>query len=259
MLMVISPAKTLDLATAPVIRKHSQPQFLDQSQRLIDRLRELSAQDLCALMDISTELGELNAQRNRDWQLPFTPSNAKQALLAFRGDVYEGMQADTFSTEDFAFAQTHLRILSGLYGLLKPLDLMQAYRLEMGTALGNERGANLYQFWGERITDALNEALRKARSEVLVNLASNEYFKAVRPKQLNATVITPQFRDLKNGEYKMISFFAKRARGLMASYITRQQIRDAEAIRGFDVEGYRFNPQLSAGANWVFTRDMPWR
>ncbi len=255
MLIVISPAKTLDFDTPPVIKKYTQPDFLDQSQQLIDVLRKFDPAQVSELMSISSNLGELNHRRFMNWSQPFAPDNAKQALLAFRGDVYTGLDADSFSAADFAFAQKHLRILSGLYGLLKPLDLIQPYRLEMGTALANARGANLYTFWGERITDALNAALRKEKTPLLINLASQEYFKAVHPKLLAAPVITPIFKERKGDSYKIVSFFAKKARGLMSAYIIKQRLDDAEAIKAFNIDGYRFSPQQSSATEWTFTRE----
>lgn len=205
-------------------------------------------------MGVSDKIAGLNAARFGEWQQPFSPDNARPAVLAFNGDVYTGLDAASFSEEDFAFAQSHLRILSGLYGLLKPLDLMQAYRLEMGTKLKNERGDNLYQFWGDIITDKVNDAIASSNTTALVNLASNEYFKSVKKKQLNADIITPAFKDWKNGQYKMISFFAKKARGLMARYIIENRITDVEQVKQFDVAGYSYNESLSKGNDWVFTR-----
>jgi cytoplasmic iron level regulating protein YaaA (DUF328/UPF0246 family) len=255
MLIVISPAKTLDFDTPPIIKKHTQPAFLDDAAELMGVLRDHSPEELSELMGISPALGELNWQRNQEWSPPFSPANAKQALLAFRGDVYTGLDADSFSAADFAFAQKHLRILSGLYGLLRPLDLMQPYRLEMGTALANPRGRNLYQFWGERITEALDRELKKAHGP-LINLASGEYFKAVHPKALVAEVITPIFKERRGREYKIISFSAKKARGLMSAWIIRNRVEEPAALRDFAVAGYRFDARLSAGNDWVFTRDQ---
>lgn len=255
MLHVISPAKTLDFETAPAINDHSEPQFLVHSQELIDQLRGLNASDVSQLMAISDKLGDLNARRFQDWHLPFTPRNAKQAVLAFKGDVYTGMQAELFSKKDFTFAQQHLRILSGLYGLLRPLDLIQPYRLEMGTAFANTRGKNLYQFWGDIITDQLNSELKTRKEKVLINLASNEYWSVVNPKKLDATVITPVFKDCKNGHYKIISFFAKKARGMMSAYIIQHQLKNVSALKGFDTAGYEFNAGMSSATEWVFTRE----
>ncbi|UTW11902.1 peroxide stress protein YaaA [Marinobacterium rhizophilum] len=254
MLTVISPAKTLDFDTPPTIDRHSQPAYLDQSQLLIDELRTLAVQDVAELMKLSDKLASLNVARYASWDRPFNADNAKQALLAFKGDVYTGLDAQSLSAEDLDFAQSRLRILSGLYGLLKPLDLMQPYRLEMGTKLGNSRGKDLYQFWGPRLTDALNQELAQS-SPVLVNLASNEYFRSVQPKALDARLITPVFKDWKNGQYKIISFYAKKARGLMARYIIQNRIQDPEQLRAFDIDGYRFAPSMSQGDTWVFIRD----
>ncbi len=205
-------------------------------------------------MSISEKLGQLNAQRFLEWRAPFTPANAKQAVLAFKGDVYTGMAAENYGTNDFEFAQQHLRILSGLYGLLRPLDLIQPYRLEMGTGFANPRGKNLYHFWGDIITNQLNAELEQQRERVLVNLASTEYWGAVNPKKLQAEVITPVFKDQKNGQYKIISFFAKKARGMMSAYIVQNQLTAAEQLKGFDSAGYRYNKAMSSPTEWVFTR-----
>jgi len=210
MLIVISPAKTLDFDTPPVISNHSQPEMLERSESLIDILMTKSPADIEKLMKISPKLSELNVQRYHTWQRPFKPDNAKQALLAFKGDVYTGLDAETFSEDNFAYAQDHLRILSGLYGVLRPLDLMQAYRLEMGIRLENPQGKNLYDFWGSDITANINQQLKEIDSDVLINLASNEYFKSVKKKEVNGDIVTPVFKDWKNGQYKMISFYASR-------------------------------------------------
>ncbi|WP_317932115.1 peroxide stress protein YaaA [Halioxenophilus sp. WMMB6] len=255
MLLVISPAKTLDFETKPVTKTATQPDFLADSALLIDELRELAPQDISALMSISDKLGVLNFDRFQQWSPPFSADNAKQAVLAFKGDVYTGLEAESFSRDEFKFAQNHLRILSGLYGVLRPLDLMQAYRLEMGTKFANRRGKDLYQFWGDKVTDALNTQLGKLKSEVLVNLASNEYFKAVSSKKIAGRIVTPVFKDLKNGDYKIISFYAKKARGMMAAWIIRNQITDVEQLVNFNVGGYQFSKALSKGDQWVFTRD----
>lgn len=254
MLLVLSPAKNLDYETPAKTKQKSTPDFMDDAQQLIDQLRELAPHEVSALMGISDKLGVLNYDRFQSWSPPFTPDNAKQAVLAFNGDVYTGLAPESFKADDFKFAQKHLRILSGLYGLLRPLDLMQPYRLEMGTKFANHRGKDLYQFWGEKITEALNQQLKSLKSETLINLASNEYFKSVKPKQLNAEVITPVFKDWKGDKYKIISFFAKKARGLMAAYIIENRITDAEAIKGFDGEGYAYNADMSTAKEWVFTR-----
>ncbi len=253
MLIVISPAKTLDYETTPVTDVHSQPDFLNHSAELIEQLRTLSVQDVAELMKLSDKLSSLNVARFESWTPEFTTDNAKQALLAFKGDVYAGMDAETFSAEDFEFAQDHLRILSGLYGLLKPLDLMQPYRLEMGTKLANGRGKDLYQFWGNIITDTLNEQL--VSEQVLINLASNEYFKATKAKNISARIITPVFKDWKNGQYKTISFYAKKARGLMSRYIIQNKLENPEQLKDFDLDGYRFADSMSEGDTWTFIRD----
>lgn len=256
MLLVVSPAKKLDFESPLATTQSSQPSLLTHSEILIERCLKLSSDQIASLMKLSDKLAGLNAARFGEWSLPFTSENARQAVLAFNGDVYSGLDANSFSDDDFHFAQQHFRILSGLYGLLKPLDLMQAYRLEMGTKLDNVRGANLYQFWGDIITTELNNALAEQGDEVLVNLASNEYFKAVNKKALNATIITPQFKDWKNGQYKMISFFAKKARGLMARYIIQNQISNVEQLKAFDLAGYQFSRDLSQGNDLVFTRKI---
>jgi len=255
MLLLISPAKTLDFETPAITTEFSQPDFLKQSRHLIKELRSLSPVDISTLMSISDKLGELNFHRFAEWKTPFTEKNAKQALFAFQGDVYTGMAAENFSQDDLQFAQQHLRILSGLYGLLRPLDLMQAYRLEMGTRFSNSRGKNLYEFWSDSITQAINAQLAVLKSTIVINLASNEYFGAVKPALLNAEIITPIFKDQKNGQYKIISFFAKKARGLMSAYIIQHRITDPEAIKKFNVAGYIFNAALSSERNWVFTRN----
>ncbi|WP_087022081.1 peroxide stress protein YaaA [Thaumasiovibrio subtropicus] len=258
MLMVVSPAKTLDYTSPLATTTTSQPEFIAQSAELIEVCRTLTPADISSLMKVSDKIAGLNAARFAEWSETVTSDNARQALLAFKGDVYTGLEAETMSEADFAWTQDHLRILSGLYGLLKPLDLMQPYRLEMGTKLANPRGTNLYQFWGNTLTDKFN-ALYKERGEsedaVLINLASNEYFKAVKPKQLNAKVITPVFKDCKNGVYKVISFYAKKARGMMARYIVDHRIEDPQAIKAFDVAGYYYSEADSTATEWVFKRE----
>ena len=254
MLIVISPAKKLDYDTPAKTKTFTTPDYMGESKLLIKRLRQFNSMDLAELMKLSMKLAELNFDRYEAWKPTCTQKNAKQALLAFKGDVYQGLDAESFSAADFKFAQKHLRILSGLYGLLRPLDLMQAYRLEMGTKLDTSRGNNLYDFWGDIITDGLNAQLKKTKSEALINLASNEYFKSVKPKQLNAEVITPAFKDYKNGDYKMIGIYAKRARGLMSRFIIQHKLTDPEDLKDFGAEGYAFNKKLSKGNSWVFTR-----
>ena len=254
MLMVISPAKTLDYESPLATSTYTQPEFLEDACELVDQLKTLEPHQISNLMSISDKLGQLNAERFQTWHTPFTPDNARQAVLAFKGDVYTGLDAESFSSEDFSFAQKHLRILSGLYGLLKPLDLMQPYRLEMGTRFENTRGKDLYAFWGSKITDALNQLLA-SDDKVLVNLASNEYFKSVQKKHLDARLVTPQFKDWKNGQYKMISFYAKKARGLMCRYAIQNRITQADDLKGFNLDGYYFSEDQSDNNNWVFLRD----
>ena len=255
MLIVISPAKNLDYESPISTELSSQPELLDDAEQLIKGLRKLAPQDISSLMSISDKLGVLNYDRYQSWSRPFDDSNARPAVLAFNGDVYSGLEANAMSDADLSYAQEHLRILSGLYGLLKPLDLMQPYRLEMGTRYANERGKNLYEFWGEKITSALSAQLSSLGSQTLVNLASNEYFKSVKPKLLDANVITPVFKDAKNGQYKVISFYAKKARGLMASYMIRQRVDSIEGLKAFDVAGYYFDESSSTDKELVFLRE----
>lgn len=255
MLMIISPAKTLDYESPLATETYTQPDYLDDACELIDQLKDLEPHQVSNLMSISDKLGQLNAERFRTWHTPFTPDNARQAILAFKGDVYTGLDAESFSEDDFAFAQQHLRMLSGLYGLLRPLDLMQPYRLEMGTKLANPRGKDLYTFWGERISQWLNEDLEAQGDQVLLNLASQEYFGAVKPKALNARVIDTVFKDQKNGQYKIISFYAKKARGLMARYVIKERLQDPEGLKDFNLDGYRFDAASSSENQLVFLRD----
>lgn len=255
MLVVISPAKNLDYDTPATTDRFTQPEMLDDSQILIEHCRKLSPAKIGSLMKISDKLAGLNADRYASWQTPFTTENAKQALLAFNGDVYSGLDAASFSQQNLDYAQQHLRILSGLYGVLRPLDLMQAYRLEMGTKLDTDNSKNLYQFWDERISHKLNQAIETQGDNVVVNLASNEYFKAVKPKALNAEIYTPVFQDCKNGQYKVISFYAKKARGMMARYILQNELSEVSQLKDFDVAGYQFSAQKSKGNDLVFTRE----
>lgn len=253
MKIIISPAKSLDFETPSKINNFTMPAFLDESCILMNELKQLSPQELSTLMKISPKLGELNYVRNQSWRIPFNLKNAKQSIFAFRGDVYAGLDVDTLDKQDLTFAQKHLHILSGLYGILKPLDLIQPYRLEMGTKLTNQRGKDLYQFWGEKLTTSLQKASGKNQS--LINLASIEYSKAIQFDHLNGKIITPIFKDKKNGSYKLISFFAKKARGLMCRYIIQNQITDPELIKDFNLSGYHFNAVLSNANEWVFTRN----
>ena len=254
MLVVISPAKSLDYETPVKIRKFTQADFLEDSAQLISQLRDLSPAQVSSLMSISPNLGELNQSRFKHWHTPFTKKNARQALFAFKGDVYIGLDAYALSSTDINFAQNHLRILSGLYGLLRPLDLIQPYRLEMGTSLKNSQGSSLYQFWGNKITDALNQEMSTQKKPLLVNLASNEYFKSVKTKQLHGQVVSPVFKDFSNGQYKIVSFFAKKARGSMSAYIIKNRLRNAEDLLSFDVDGYRYSEKDSKENTPVFLR-----
>jgi cytoplasmic iron level regulating protein YaaA (DUF328/UPF0246 family) len=254
MLIVVSPAKTLDYESPPKTRVFTRPDYLDNSQELISHLRQLSSLDISELMKVSVKIADLNFGRYKTWNKKFTEKNAKQSVLAFKGDVYTGLDAESFSSKDFSFAQKHLRILSGLYGLLRPLDLMQPYRLEMGTKLDTRRGKNLYEFWDSTITEGLNKQLNKIKSDTLINLASNEYFKAVKPKELNAEIITPAFKEYKDGEYKMIGIYAKKARGMLSRYIIQNQLIDPADMKSFTEDGYKFNKKLSKANTWVFSR-----
>jgi cytoplasmic iron level regulating protein YaaA (DUF328/UPF0246 family) len=254
MIIVLSPAKSLDFKTPPTIREHTQPAFLVQSQLLINQLRQYSPAEISQLMSISDPLAVLNVTRYAEWAQPFTEQNAKQALLAFNGDVYEGLDAASLSLSDLQFAQTHLRVLSGLYGLLRPLDLMQAYRLEMGTRLANPSGKDLYAFWGERITDGLNALALESGAKALVNLASEEYFKSIKPKKLAVPVIQPVFEDWSAGKFKVVSFYAKRARGLMARFAIVQRIKSPVGLKKFASEGYAYEADASDEKHWVFRR-----
>lgn len=254
MLILISPAKTLDYQSPLATTRYTQPMLLEHSQQLIGVARKLSAPQIKALMGISDKLADLNATRFHDWHPDFTPENARQAILAFKGDVYTGLQAETFSEADFDFAQKHLRMLSGLYGVLRPLDLMQPYRLEMGIRLENPRGKDLYQFWGEEITHTLNAALHDQGDDIVVNLASDEYFRSVKPKALKGKIIKPVFLDEKNGKFKVISFYAKKARGLMSRYIIENRLSKPEQLTGFDSEGYFFDAESSSAEELVFKR-----
>lgn len=256
MITVISPAKNLDYDSVLPTGKHTKAKMLGDSQELIDDLAQMSPQDLSKLMGISDKLGILNFERYQTWQLPFDKNNARQALFAFKGDVYTGMDAYSFDKDDVEFAQKNLRILSGLYGLLRPLDLIQPYRLEMGTKLNNARGKDLYGFWGEKITKELNKAFAKQDKPILLNLASNEYFKSVHTESLNADVITPVFKDMKNGKYKIISFFAKKARGMMSAYIIKNKLTKVSQLKKFDTAGYVYNDAMSTPTEMVFLRNQ---
>ncbi|MBN2647464.1 MAG: peroxide stress protein YaaA [Thiotrichales bacterium] len=254
MLMLISPAKSLDEKTPVQTSMQSEWGFAEQAQDLIAQLQTLDPNQIAELMHLSDALAELNYQRFQGWHYPFSPGNGKQAAWLFKGDVYHGLDAYSLPPQGVVYLQNHVRILSGLYGLLRPCDLMLPYRLEMGTPLASAKGKDLYAFWGSQLSTALNSILDEQGDRTLVNLASNEYFKAVDKKTLRAQIVTPIFKDWKNGQYKIISFYAKKARGLMARYAADQQLEDAEGLKYFDYEGYAFAPDLSSETDWVFLR-----
>ena len=256
MLLVISPAKTLDYQSKVKIKTHTIPDYLDDSQMLIERARRYSVLDIAELMQVSIKIAELNFERFQSWGTPFTARNARQAVLAFKGDVYTGLNAGSFTSADFKFAQAHLRILSGLYGLLRPLDLMQPYRMEMGRRIDTERGSNLYQFWRDRITGGLNRQLQRLKTGWLINLASQEYYKSIDISSLDAEIITPEFRDWKSGQYKMIGVYAKKARGQLSRFAIQNRLTAPEQMKAFAVDGYQFNSELSSDNTWVFTRNQ---
>lgn len=253
MLVLLSPAKTLDFS-APPLSTHTQPHALDEAGALIHRMREMSADEVAGLMGLSDKLARLNVERYQTFAPVQSLENAKQAILAFKGDTYRDMGLEQYEADDFAFAQKHVRILSGLYGLLRPLDLIQPYRLEMGTRLATSRGHSLYEFWGTRITDAVNEALAAQGDDVVVNCASAEYFKAVDGDRLAGRVIKPIFKDYSKGTYKVISFYAKRARGMMASFVVCGRVNAVEALRDFDWGGYRYEREGSTDSELLFLR-----
>ena len=254
MLTVISPAKKLDYSSSFSVSQYSQPAFLEHSKELLEGLKKLSPQDVCALMGLSDKLGALNYERFQEWSLPFDNDNAKPAVLAFKGDVYQGLSADSMSAEDLNWAQDHLRILSGLYGVLRPLDLMQPYRLEMGTRLDTKAGSDLYQYWGSSISESLMADLEEHEDDLVINLASNEYFKAVSASGIHTNINTPVFKDFKNGKYKIISFFAKNARGAMARWIVKEKVKEAIDLVNFREDGYEYNEELSEVNSPVFLR-----
>lgn len=254
MLTLLSPAKSLDYESPLLMERSTQPRFKADTTALIDVLREFSVKELSALMRISDSLATLNHERFQRFAPSFTQANSRQAILAFVGGVYQGMTLADWSAEDFATAQDNLRIFSGLYGVLRPLDLIQPYRLEMGIALKNECGKNLYQFWGDRITTSLNADLKKSPSDVVLNLASNEYFSAVIPSKLEGTLISPVFKDEKNGSYKIISFYAKKARGMMADFVIKNDLKEARDLREFTTAGYSYDAKHSTEAKPVFLR-----
>lgn len=253
MILLISPAKTLDFDAIDQA-EYTTPVFMKETKKLVKVLKTKSATDIKALMKVSDKIADLNVVRYKSFKTPFTTKNAKQAMYAFRGDVYTGLDADSFNKSQVKFAQKHLRILSGLYGVLKPLDLMQPYRLEMGTKLANANGKNLYEFWDDKITNSLNEEISAQKDNYVINLASNEYFKSVRSKNLNGQVIDIQFKENKDGKYKIVAFFAKKARGMMCQYMIKNKLTKPEQLKGFNMENYLFNEELSEEGTFVFTR-----
>lgn len=255
MLMVLSPAKTLELNPPLPRMKATQPRFLRQSAQAVRALRKLNTDELGTTLRVSAKLAQLNAERYQNWKTPFTPENARPAVLMFKGDVYLGLKAEEFSTENLRFAQKHLRILSGLYGVLRPMDLMQAYRLEMGSAFGPGKHENLYSWWGTKVTDALNDDLPRKRNAVLLNLASSEYFRVIQQDRLKARVISPVFKDYSRGQYKVMSLFAKQSRGRMASWIIRNRITDAAQLPEYNLAGYWYNEEESTAEKPVYYRD----
>lgn len=254
MLILLSPSKTLDYQSITPTDAFTRPDFLDESQRLIKTLRNYSRKRIAELMDISKDLAALNHERYQQWALPFSPDNARQAIFAFKGDVYNGLKVEEYNEEDIDFAQQSIRILSGLYGILRPLDLIQPYRLEMGVRLKTRRGNSLYDFWGKTLTQKLNAELAEQNNPVVLNLASQEYFGAIQPEKLKATLITCHFKEFRGGEYKNVTLWMKQARGLMASWIVQHRITDPEKIKDFDRERYTFNAALSTETEWYFTR-----
>lgn len=255
MLITISPAKTLDFEKARIVKQESYPAFANEAAELVNILNRFNANELMQLMSISDKLADLNVVRFKQWQKQPPKELARQAICAFKGDVFTGLNVDDWNDANFSFAQEHLRILSGLYGVLRPLDYISAYRLEMGTKLNNPNGENLYKFWGDKITNTINDQLKKQGDNVIINLASNEYFKSINKKLLEAEIINPVFKDFKNGDYKLISFFAKKARGMMSRFIIKNELNNAEQIKEFAEDGYFFNDRLTKGNTWVFTRD----
>ncbi|MEM9622192.1 MAG: peroxide stress protein YaaA [Pseudomonadota bacterium] len=258
MLAIVSPAKTLDFESPLQTRKYTTPEFVTESTQLIKTLKTYAPADIASLMGISDKLAELNHRRYHEWRADFADNKeaTRPAIQAFKGDVYLGLDAASLSVRDLTWAQKHLRILSGLHGLLRPLDRIRPYRLEMGTRLANARGDNLYDFWGGKITQALNCAISEQKQPILINLASNEYYRAIHEGKVKARIININFKERRDGEYRFLSFSAKKARGLMARYMIDKRVKTLKALRDFDYEGYSLNPQLTVGDNWVFTRSQ---
>ena len=254
MIILMNSSKTLDFHQRARISKHTMPELTKDSEVLVKELRKLSEANFAKLMKVSEKLAKLNIDRYANWQPRAKGSNAVQALLAFKGDIYSGMDVENYNPKDFEFAQKHMRILAGLYGILRPLDLIQPYRLEMATKLATTRGKDLYQFWGTKINASVKALLKREKSGLLVNLCSAEYFKAIKPELIDATVITPGFKEFREGSYRFITLYAKKARGLMCDYIIRNHLQRIEDLKSFNVAGYRFNKKISSDAQWVFTR-----
>jgi len=257
MIALMNSSKTMDFSPPVGIARHAVPEFLKDAALLVEQLRKLSASELSKLMGISKKLAELNVARYANWQAAAAPAEGKQAILAFKGDIYSGIETENYNKKDFDFAQQHVRILSGLYGMLGPLDLIQPYRLEMDTKLPAAGGKNLYSFWGNRITESLKALLRQEKSGVVVNLCSAEYFKVIKSEALEARVITPVFKEFRNGSYRFVTIYAKKARGFMCNYIIRRHLNRVEDLKTFDVGGYQFNQKISSDHEWVFTRSEP--
>jgi len=254
MILIISPSKTQDFKSRQYSR-FTVPVMLEQSQQLIDALKGLNPEQIAGLMGVSDKLAQLNWQRFQDFTVPFDLENAKQALLVFKGDVFSPIDVEAYTDEDFSFAQDHVRILSGLYGILRPLDLMQAYRLEMGIKSGFANAKNLYEFWGTRVTEALNADLARQPQAVLVNLASDEYFKVIQPRGITVPILKISFKENKNNTYKVVAIHAKRARGLMVHFVVTNRIENVQGLKKFDLEGYQLREELSSDQEWVFCRD----
>lgn len=255
MILVISPAKTLDFESENISPQYSIPESLEKSEKIVNKLKKMSVKNIGELMSISKDLSKLNQERYLEWDTNFNSENGKPAIQAFKGDVYLGLDVQSFTQEDLGFANEHLRILSGLHGVLRPLDLIRPYRLEMGTKLPILRKKNLYEYWQDEVTERVNSFLEDVASDYLINLASDEYFNVINIKQLNAIIIKPSFKEFKNGQYKVLSFFAKKARGMMSAYIIKNRITNPEDIKGFNADGYGFNAEISNDTEWVFTRN----
>jgi len=257
MIVLMNSSKTLDFSPPVGISRHSVPEFLKDTALLVEQLRKLSVSEFSQLMGVSENLAKLNVERYANWQAAAAPADAKQAILAFKGDIYSGLETENYGTKDFDFAQQQVRILSGLYGMLRPLDLIQPYRLEMDTKLPAAGGKHLYSFWGDRITESLKAVLKHEKSGVVVNLCSAEYLRVIKIEALEATVITPVFKEFRDGSYRFVTIYAKKARGLMCNYIIRNHFKRVEDLKSFAVGGYQYNKKISSDHKWVFTRSEP--